>query len=59
MAMSSDKKTGPSGSSSDDDHAKPAWAGRLKRMYDEVVSEQLPDELEALLRKLDETGDKH
>lgn len=56
MAMSSDKKTAPS---VENDAAKPAWAGRLKRMYDEVVNEQLPDELEALLKKLDETSDKH
>ena len=38
--------------------AKPVWAEGLRRMYDEVVEEQLPDDFVALLKKLDENGDR-
>ncbi len=34
--------------------AKPEWAKGLKRFYDSVVEEPLPDELAALLSKLDD-----
>lgn len=37
---------------------KPVWAEGLRRMYDEVVEEQLPDDFVALLQKLDENGDR-
>ncbi|MCW2362285.1 MULTISPECIES: NepR family anti-sigma factor [Sphingobium] len=37
--------------------AKPVWAEGLRRMYDEVVEEQLPDDFVALLKKLDKSGD--
>lgn len=33
--------------------SKPVWAEGLKRMYDEVVDEKLPDDFLALLKKLD------
>lgn len=36
---------------------KPVWAEGLKRMYDSVVSEEIPDEIADLLKQLDETGD--
>jgi len=36
---------------------KPVWAESLKRMYDSVVGEDVPDEIENLLRKLDQAGD--
>ncbi|MBO9671093.1 MAG: hypothetical protein J7485_11295 [Sphingobium sp.] len=36
---------------------KPVWAESLKRMYDSVVGEDVPDEIESLLRKLDQAGD--
>ncbi len=39
----------------DADH-KPVWADGLKRMYDAVVEEQIPDDLLDLLRKLDDAG---
>lgn len=32
---------------------RPVWAEGLKRMYDEVVDEELPDDFLALLKKLD------
>jgi len=32
---------------------RPVWADGLKRMYDEVVDEKLPDDFLALLKKLD------
>ena len=38
--------------------AKPVWAEGLRRMYDEVVDEQLPDDFVALLQKLDDNSDR-
>lgn len=37
--------------------AKPVWAEGLRRLYDEVVDEQLPGDFVDLLKKLDEIGD--
>lgn len=34
--------------------ARPEWANGLKRFYDSVVEEPLPDDLAALLSKLDD-----
>lgn len=36
---------------------KPVWADSLKRMYDSVVGEEVPDDIANLLRKLDQTSD--
>lgn len=36
---------------------KPVWAEGLKRMYDSVVGEDVPDEIVELLKKLDRAGD--
>lgn len=36
---------------------KPVWAEGLKRMYDSVVGEEVPDEFVELLKKLDRAGD--
>lgn len=36
---------------------KPVWADGLRRMYDEVVEEALPDDFLDLLKKLDHAGD--
>lgn len=33
---------------------RPVWAEGLKRMYDDVVEEKLPDDFLALLKKLDD-----
>ena len=38
--------------------SKPVWAEGLRRMYDEVVDEQLPDDFMDLLKKLDKPSDK-
>ncbi len=35
---------------------KPVWAESLKRMYDSVVGEDVPDEIEPS-QKLDQAGD--
>jgi len=35
----------------------PDWASGLRRLYDSVVEEPLPDNLAQLLDKLDETDD--
>ncbi|APE29343.1 NepR family anti-sigma factor [Aurantiacibacter gangjinensis] len=36
----------------------PQWASGLKRLYDQVVDEPLPDNFKDLLSKLDENGGK-
>jgi hypothetical protein len=36
---------------------KPVWAEGLRRMYDEVVDENLPDDFVDLLKKLDKSSD--
>ncbi|MFM5954835.1 MAG: NepR family anti-sigma factor [Novosphingobium sp.] len=36
--------------------AKPSWADDLRKLYDDVVAEPLPDSFEELLRKLDQDG---
>lgn len=36
--------------------AKPDWANGLRRLYDFVVEEPLPDSFMDLLSKLDDTG---
>lgn len=35
---------------------KPVWADGLRRMYDEVVEEHLPDDFVDLLKKLDDAS---
>lgn len=37
---------------------KPEWAQGLKKLYDSVVEEPLPDDLAALLARLDEEGSR-
>jgi len=37
--------------------SKPVWADGLRRMYDEVVEEKLPDDFMALLQKLDKNDE--
>ena len=37
--------------------SKPVWAEGLRRMYDEVVDENLPDDFVDLLKKLDKSSD--
>lgn len=36
---------------------RPGWAEGLRKLYDDVVAEPLPDSFEDLLRKLDQAGD--
>ncbi len=38
--------------------SKPVWAEGLRRMYDEVVDEKLPDDFLDLLKKLDQPSDR-
>lgn len=38
-------------------HKRPEWAGGLRRLYDDVVNEPLPDSFDELLRKLDGKDD--
>ena len=35
---------------------KPGWADGLRKLYDGVVAEPLPDSFEDLLKKLDQAG---
>ncbi|BAK65680.1 hypothetical protein SLG_10050 [Sphingobium sp. SYK-6] len=37
---------------------KPVWADGLRRMYDEVVDEKLPDEFIDLLKRLDQSSER-
>ncbi|MFA7584843.1 MAG: NepR family anti-sigma factor [Novosphingobium sp.] len=39
--------------------AQPGWADGLRKLYDDVVSEPLPDGFEELLRKLDRSVKRH
>ena len=34
----------------------PGWADGLRKLYDDVVAEPLPDSFEDLLKKLDQAG---
>lgn len=36
--------------------AKPSWADGLRKLYDDVVAEPLPDSFDDLLKKLDQGG---
>lgn len=45
-----DKKVNPG--------TNPEWASGLKRLYDQVVEEPLPDAFRELLAKLDDSGSK-
>lgn len=36
---------------------EPGWAGGLRKLYNSVVDEPLPDSFQDLLKKLDDTGD--
>lgn len=38
--------------------AQPVWAEGLRRMYDAVVDEKIPDEFVELLKQLDQTSDE-
>jgi hypothetical protein len=59
MVMSSEKHSAPPKTPrSGDKRRKPVWAENLKRMYDDVVDEHLPDDFLDLLKKLDDAGDK-
>ena len=55
--MSSNPKS-PDGKPADRKaRSKPVWAEGLRRMYDEVVDENLPDDFVDLLKKLDKSND--
>ncbi len=36
---------------------EPGWAGGLRKLYNSVVDEPLPDSFKDLLKKLDDPGD--
>ncbi len=54
--MSSTPKS-PDGKPDRKARSKPVWAEGLRRMYDEVVDENLPDDFVDLLKKLDMSSD--
>lgn len=39
------------------DARKPGWADGLRKLYDNVVDEPLPDSFDDLLKKLDQADD--
>jgi hypothetical protein len=57
-AMTSMPEDPPGKSAQRKPRMKPVWAEGLRRMYDEVVDETLPDDFVDLLSKLDETSDR-
>ncbi|MDE2435131.1 MAG: hypothetical protein KGM49_02615 [Sphingomonadales bacterium] len=60
MTQSSDKRPpGQSGSKPKRSRAarQPGWADGLRKLYDNVVTEPLPDSFEDLLKKLDQADD--
>ena len=50
-----DRNTGlnPNAKRSSRDRKEPGWADGLRKLYDSVVDEPLPDSFEELLKKLD------
>lgn len=46
----------PRKSSCDRSTNEPGWAKGLRKLYDSVVEEPLPDSFEDLLKKLDQSG---
>jgi hypothetical protein len=55
--MSSESKKAKVQRKSSGPDRKPVWAEGLKRMYDSVVDEKIPDDFADLLKKLDDAGD--
>lgn len=47
----------PRGGASPRKPQAPGWADGLRKLYDDVVSEPLPDSFNDLLRKLDQADD--
>lgn len=60
MALPDDQKkiAKPLTSKSNLDTNEPEWMSGLKRLYDSVLDEPLPDSFKALLSKLDENESK-
>lgn len=54
-AMSSEPKMTKATTERQRAQDKPVWAEGLKRMYNSVVDEEIPDDLVDLLKKLDQT----
>lgn len=48
----------PAAASGRSERAKPGWADGLRKLYDSVVDEPLPDSFDDLLKKLDGDGKK-
>ena len=56
MNAKSTSENSPAKSIERDAQAKPQWANGLRKLYDSVVDEPLPDSFKDLLSKLDEKG---
>ena len=56
MNAKSTSENSPAKSIERDAQAKPQWANGLRKLYDSVVDEPLPDSFKDLLSKLDENG---
>jgi len=57
MAPNDKSKLPSNGKDSKGTDKPPAWADGLKRLYDDVVEEPLPDTFKDLLAQLDESDD--
>ena len=52
-----DRKRGPRSPSNDPGSAQPGWADGLRKLYNSVLDEPLPDSFDDLLKKLDRADD--
>lgn len=57
MAPNNKSQAPTNGKDAETSAETPAWADGLRRLYDDVVEEPLPDAFKDLLAKLDDTDD--
>ena len=53
-----DRKRSPRSPSNDPGSPQPGWADGLRKLYDSVLQEPLPDSFDDLLKKLDRANDE-
>ena len=57
-AMSSEPEMKKASTKRKRERSRPVWAEGLKRMYDSVVDEEIPDDFVDLLKKLDQASEQ-
>ncbi len=58
VGMSSEPEMKKASTKRKRERTNPVWAEGLKRMYDSVVDEEIPDEFVDLLKKLDQASEQ-